>query len=251
MSVNKLISIKNAIIDAQDFLGIDHDKDVPFFTRLATLAEKEIGSARQYERTKTVVTICGCTAPIPNDCALVEVVVMGDYNNNCNNLLTQFCGNQSFTNVTLSGQAAFLVIDVGSPVGETTSFGYKNLIIQNNKLVFDTDLDGQVVTIQYLKFKTDCDGFLEIGENHVNAIRWYIIYHYLFRMSSGNYIERDKMNMAFQEWNRECRHARAEDNRLTESEQREVSLIYTNPHSGRGLWEGMYTTLGNSYFIWG
>ena len=251
MSVNKLVSMKNAIIDAQDFLGIDHDKDVPFFTRLASLAEKEIGSAGQYERTKTVVTICGCVAPIPNDCVLVEVAVMGDFGTDCGNLLAQFCGNQSFTNTTLSGQAAFLVIDVGSAINETVSFGYRNYTIQNNKIIFDNDLDGQVLTIQYLKFKTDCDGFMEIGENHVEAIREFIIWKYLDRKANPNYIDDRRAMRAMAEWDRLCRHARAEDNRLTLSQQQEVSRMYTNPHSGRGLWEGMYTTLGNSYFIWG
>ena len=43
MSINRLVSIKVPILDAQAFLGIDHDKDIPFMTRLATLAEKEIG----------------------------------------------------------------------------------------------------------------------------------------------------------------------------------------------------------------
>ena len=46
MSVNKLVSMKNAIIDAQDFLGIDHDKDVPFFHFLPSRYQSDLWNTR-------------------------------------------------------------------------------------------------------------------------------------------------------------------------------------------------------------
>ncbi|MFA7287673.1 MAG: hypothetical protein WC055_02235 [Melioribacteraceae bacterium] len=251
MSINKLISVRNPIIDAQDFLGIDHDKDVPWFTRLATLAEQQIGSYYQYERKRKVINISNCVACLPNDAVLVEAAILGDLGEDCDNLFASACGgvgSNSVTNVNSNG--LFLVVDLSPSPDSSISFGKVDYSIQNNKIIFDRSRDGQKVTVQYIRYKTDCDGFIEVGENHVNAIRWYIIYHYLFRKSGSNYIERDKMNIAFQEWNRECRHARAEDNRLTESQYREVARAYNNPMSGRGLWQGMYTTLGNFYTIW-
>jgi len=251
MSINKLVSIKVPILDAQAFLGIDHDKDIPFMTRLATLAEKEIGSYFQYERKREVVTICGCTAAIPNDAVWVEIAVMGDQGVGCGNLLNMFCGNQAVTNTNLDGQANFLVVDVGGATGETVTFGYRNYVLQNNKLVFDANLDGQVVTIQYLRFKTDCDGFMEVGENHVEAIREFIIWKYYERKSNPTYIDDRRAKDAMREWDRLCRHARAEDNRLTQTEQQEAAVLFANPYTGRGLWQNMYTALGNSYFIWG
>jgi len=84
----------------------------------------------------------------------------------------------------------------------------------------------------------------------VDAIREYIIWQYTRRQRQKNYIDRDMMALAEREWNRLCRNARAEDNRLTTSQSAEVARQWNNPMSGKGLWQGMYTTLGNYYTIW-
>lgn len=246
MSINKLISIKNPILDAQNILGIDHDKDVPLFTRLATLAEKEIGSYFQYERKQKVIEICGCSANLPNDSVLVEVAAMGDLGENCGDLLRRVCGITG-TTTNLSDNVNFLVVDIGGSVGEEINIGTVNYSIQNNKIIFDSDRDGQFITVQYLRYKTDCDGFMEIGENHVNAIRWYIIWHHYLGKKNKNYIDRDSMREAKAEWERECRHARAEDGRMTQSQREEAARLYSNPMTGRGLTLGMTPT---NYRIW-
>lgn len=250
MSINKLISIRNPIIDAQDMMGIDHDKDIPFMTRLATLAEKEIGSYFQYERAKTVLTIANNVALLPADAVLVEYGMLGDHldNANCDSWLNNTIANNNVTNVNSNG--LFLVVDISDSTANSFSFSPVNYSIQNNKMIFTNACSSDKITITYLKFKTDCDGFLEVGENHVNAIREYIVWMYLRRKSGKNYIDRDMMNMAQQEWNRECRHARAEDNRLTQPEIARVASLYNNPMSGRGLWQGMRTTLGDNFTIW-
>jgi len=250
MSINKVISVQNPILDAKEFLGIDHDKDNAIFTRWATLAEKEIGSYYQYERKRTVVTISGCTACLPTDAVLVEIAVIGDLGTDCGDLLNRFCGTINVTTTNMAGQSNFLVIDIGGTVGETINFGYMTYAVQDNKIVLDTNRDGVEMTIQYLRYKTDCDGFMEVGENHVNAIRWFITWMYYMRGKNKNYIDRDLISMARQEWDRECRHARAEDNRLSYSQHMDAARMYSNPYTGRGIWQGLYTTLGNSFFIW-
>lgn len=250
MSINKLISIRTPIVNAQESLGLDHDKNIPFFTRLATEAEKEIGSFYQYERTKKVLDIKNCAAYLPEDCVLVEVALMGDHGDNCDNLLQQWCGGitNDVTNVNSNG--LFLVVDVsgfddGSPI-----FGYVNYSYQNNKLIFDRGMCGDKITIQYLKLKTDCDGFMEIGENHVNAIKWYIMWHYTIRQRNKNYIDRDMLSLYEREWNRECAHARAQDAELTQPERENMVRNWHNPYSGRGMWQNLYTTLGTNFNIW-
>lgn len=254
MSINKLISIRNPIIDAQDTLGIDHDKDIPYFTKLATDAEKQIGSYYQYERTKKVIDVVNNIACLPNDAVLVECAMVGDHlsdancDSNFNNILNNTISNNSVTNVNSNG--LFLVVDISSNTPDSFNFNPLYYDIQNNKILFKNACNADKITIRYLKFKTDCDGFLEIGENHVNAIKWYIVWMYSFRQKAKNYIDRDLMNMAREEWNRECRHARAEDNRLTKPERDMVARMYGNPMSGRGLWQGMYTTLGTNFTIW-
>ena len=251
MSINKLISIKNPILDAKMHLGIDHDKDDPFFTRLAVMAEKEIGSYYQFERCRTVLDITNCTAQLPNDSKRVELAILGDHGTACGDLFAMAVNTLSndVTNVNTNG--IFLVVDIsGSQDGTVSNFTYVKYAIQNNKLIFDACYDGQKVTIQYLRFKVDCDGFMEIGENHVNAIRWYIVYNYLFRQSQSNYLVRDKYQHAYQEWNRECAHARATDNEATFSQHRDMVRLFHNPMSGIGLWQGMNTTLGTNFSIW-
>lgn len=250
MSINKLISIRNPIIDAQDALGIDHDKDIPFFTQLATRAEKEIGSYFQYQCARLVADVVNNVACLPNDAVLIECAITGDHLNdvNCDNNFNNIISNNNVTNVNSNG--LFLVVDISNSTPDSFNFNPLDYDIQNNKIIFKNVCNFNKVTIRYLKYKTDCDGFLEIGENHVNAIREYIVWMYLRRQSGKNYIDRDLMNTAREEWNRECRHARAEDNRLTKPEQELFARQFNNPMSGRGLWQGMYTTLGNNFTIW-
>lgn len=251
MSVNKLVSIRNPIVDAQMALDIDHDKDIPIFTRWATLAEKEIGSYNQYERTKAVLNIKGCVANLPNDCVMVELGIMGDHGTDCDNLFNVGCGiTSNVTNVNSNG--LFLVVDIYDYNNGSYNWGYVDFNIQNNKIIFDRGCVSEHITIQYLKYKTDCDGFMEIGENHVNAIKWFIMYNYSLRKmsKSGNYIDRDLMRLYREEWNRECAHARAQDNELTSSQRKRVVNLWHNPWAGKGMWQGMYGSLGNAYNIW-
>lgn len=254
MSVNKLISIRNPIMDAMTMLNLDHDKDEAIFTAWATDAEKQIGSFNQYERLRAVLDITGCSACLPVDCVMVEIAIMGNLGAGCENLFAAVCSNDDIAvRITQGGETNFLVVDVGDPANPVYPYGYVNYNIQNNKIIFDYDYTDRQVTVQYLRYKTDCNGFMEVGKNHVNAIKWFLVYQYLSRRMLGksrDYIDRNMFNHAYQEWNRECANARAEDNRPTFSDRQKIAKMYSDPFSGRGLWQGMYTTLGNNYYIW-
>lgn len=249
MSINKLVSIKTPIIDAQDYLGIDHDKDVPWFTKLATEAEKKIGSYFQFERKRKVIDITDCVAPLPNDAIKVEIAILGDLGEGCENIFANVCGSVSNSVTNVNSNGLFLVVDISSGDSGTT-WGYVNYQIQNNKLIFDQSFCGQKITIQYLQLKRDCDGFVEIGENHVEAIRWYIIFNYMFRKFQANYIDRDKWTFAFSQWERNCANARALDNEPTFSQHQEMTRLYNNAHSGIGIWQGVTNYSMANYTIW-
>lgn len=249
MSINKLISIKNPIVTAMDTLNIDHDKFIPKFTRLAVEAEKEIGSWYQYEIKRAVLPIVNCTACLPDEAVYVQVAILGDLGESCADLVANVCNTLNLPNTTGTVANSFLVVDVGDADG-TTIRGYINHQIQNNKLIFESNLDGQSVTIQYLAYVTDCDGFLEISENHVLAIKWYIIWQYYFGKTSLNSLEYGKMNKAEAEWHRECSHARAQDAQITQSDWAKIVGMYHNPMGGIGLAYGMNTTLGNGRNVW-
>ena len=250
MSANKLISIKNPIVSVMDDLGLDHDKFIPLFTRWAVEAEKEIGSWLQYTLKRAVLPITNCTACLPCDAVYVQIAILGDLGENCADLMANACGLVNLPNSYGTSANTFLVVDMGDTSETTAIRGYINHQIQNNKLVFEQDYDGQSVTIQYLAFQTDCDGFLEIGENHQLAIQWYITWKYLYRKNNLTGYEYGKMNKAEVEWHRECSHARAQDAEITESDRRKIVGMWHNPYAGIGLSDGMNTTLGNNWSAW-
>lgn len=251
MSINKLISIKNPIVDAMDLVNVDHDKNIPFFTRLAVLAEKEIGSYYQYELKREVLTISNCVACLPNNAVYVEVAIMGDLGSDCTDLNAKLSAiGVNLPSATGTVANSFLVVDIGDASTGGDFVGYVNFSIQNNKMIFEQNYDGQKITVQYLGYKLDCDGFLEISENHVNAIKWFIVWNYLFKKNGLNSLEYGKMKMAMGEWERECSHARAQDAELTPSQRAKIVGMWHNPVSGIGLSYGMNTTLGNRINIW-
>ena len=238
MSINKLVSINNAITDAIDMLALDHDTFRPMFTSWATYAEKEIGG-QGVIRKFAVIDICGCTAQLPDDVSKVTGAILGNYDPNCGSLF----------NPTLMANGAigrpagnnFIVVDVGS-IGDTPYCRSVPYEIQDNKMVFGYDVTQTQMTIMYEGYASDCDGFIKIGENHVEAISTYIQYKYWMRKQKKSNADMAMMQFAYREWDRLCAHARALDNELTETEREEMAQLYNDPYAGRGLYVGMRTS---------
>lgn len=250
MSINKLVSIKNPVLNAMMALGLDHDKDRPLFTLWATQAEEEIGSKGAMERKRVVLTIDGCAACLPQDARILECAIMGDYGCDCGDLMDRyFCNSGTIfadqSNPNLSG---FLIVDI-FVTGEQP-YGFVNYTIQDNKLVFASNYDGQKVTVQYQGAKTDCDGFIEVGENHVRAIEAYIMWKNFQRKKKKSGADFQEMIYLERLWNQLCSHARADDAMLTQPEREQIAQLNTDPYAGRGLAVGMRTTLGfgNNYY---
>ena len=245
MSINKLVSVRNAIIGAQALLGIDHDKDNPWFTLWAIQAEEEIGSKGAMERKRCVLTIEGCAACLPNDAMILEGALLGDYGCDCGDLFTStFCGGTVTVNNSSGDLSGFLIVDIN--VSGDIPYGQVDYTIQDNKLVFASNYDGQKVTVQYQGRKLDCDGFMEIGENHVRAVTAFIMWHYYMRFA-GKKTNNASLNLVGyweKQWNVLCSHARADDAILTPPEREAIALSLSDPFSGRGLSVGMRTTLG-------
>lgn len=249
MSIKKLVSIKNAVQDTFEDTGIDITKDIPVFTRWAVKAEREIGSYYSYRIKRAVLTVDECRVKLPCDAVSVQVVINGDQGSDCTDL---------FDSCNILGQtvgstvaSTFLVVD--ATLGLNSPF-FSNVRwdIQNDYLVFKSNLDGNKVTIQYLGLETDCDGFPLICENHLEAITEYIMYKYCVRSRfSANKMEIGDAKMHFAEWNRLCSHSRAMDNEISASDRNEIFAILHNPLSGWGLTLGMNTPLGSYNSIWG
>ncbi len=243
MSINKLISLKNPIIDAIDMLGLDHDKDYPIFATWAIDAEKEIGSRFQYIRKHAVLTIKGCAAELPCDAMYLQRALMGDLGCDCADLFNNCFGSINTSNTFSSGITdGFMIIDtaLSSNASDWTMPSYQ---VQDNKILFMNNYDGQSVTIQYLGIKTDCDGFVMIGENHKRAIAMYITYMWTLRKKKKSGADNSDLNFRFQQWDNLCRHARGDDNQLTEADKVEISDMMHDPTSGRSISLGMRTAI--------
>ena len=250
MSQNKLISIRNPIQDAMEMLNIDHDRFLPKFTNWATKAETEIGSYFQFTRKRTVLTVENCVACLPCDCVFLQRALYGDYGCDCDDLFASVCS--GLTQIATSDQSnldtsGFLIVDVGG--GGASTWSSIPHVVQNNKIILEKNYDGAKLTIQYLGYELDCDGFVMISQNHVSAIMWYVSWMHYFSKVNINSYEYGKMNKAETEWHRECSHARAVDGEATESERNKIISILHDPYIGIGLGVGMYPTGANNY-VW-
>jgi hypothetical protein len=249
MSIKKMISIKVPVLDAMELCGADHDKDRPVFTRWATLAEKDISSYYQYVKKIAVLDITNCVACLPSDAAYLQTAILGDFGCDCADLFTRVCsqyiGNTT-TLATSAGLPSFLIVDMG--VGVTSTILPVDHQVQDNKIIFAQNLDGQKVTIQYLGYDLDCDGFLNISENHVQAITYNICWKYFLRKKKKSNDDFNSVNVYERLWHRECANARARDGVLTESERLKIVARHHDPYVGIGLGVGMHTTLGNEWW---
>lgn len=250
MSIIKKISIKNAIQQAQDNMGIDHNRDIPLFTSWAVEADRKIGSYYSYKKKVVVLDVCDCRAELPCEAVAVLALMLGDHGCNCG---TKFHGLFSFINTNLSAHNAgsgWIVID-DSGLGHGGFRCGANYEIQNNQLVFSNNLDGKKVTVQILALEVDAQGFPLINQNHVDAVAQYIEYKNALRTrwnSTENKITESGIMHMEKEWGRKCRWARGDDAEPSESERREITSMINDPISGIGIALFRFNDL---YYGWG
>jgi hypothetical protein len=250
MSQNKLVSVKNVLVNLMDDLGLQHNKHTPMFVNWAILAEKKIGSYYAKKKKVDVLTIDGCTADLPCDCEYLQVAILGDVKDCCTDILERgfLCFNAEVGS-TFANQydlSSFLIVDLGGTEtsSNTVNFGFVRYEVQDNKIIFLNNYDGQKVTIQYLGVETDCDGIPYVGENHLEAIGEFCMWKYKRnRIKSGidiGIVDRHK-----REWEQLCADARATDAVPSESERRMIVEKLSDPFAGQGLYLGMHSTLDN------
>jgi hypothetical protein len=232
MAINKLISIKQAILEASEDMGFDITRDKPTFAMWAVRAEKDIGSYYSYKRQRAVLTITGCCAELPSGAAYLKAAVLGDHGCDCEALFTNLYTWASSS--AISASETFLIID--RPDTDSFCLGGSSYSIQDNAILFANNLDGQKVTIEYLGLQEDCDGFVMVNENHIPAIIEYIMWKFCIRSRFSNLkMELGDTKMHQQEYFRLASDSRAMDAQLTESERAEIVSLLTDPFSGYGL----------------
>lgn len=252
MSINKLVSVNNVIINLLDDMGLDHTKYKGSFVNWATMAEKNIGSYYQYKRKHVVLDICGCIAELPCDAAFLQRAIMGDLGTNCGDVFNNLCGwlgNLNNVNVTSGNidSTSFLIVDLPSSATSQTgtfSFGLAGHHVQDNKIVFDINRDGQKVTVQYLGIEADEDGIPLVGENHLEAIAEYIMWKFRRRrVRSG--IDLGVARDHEKRWHEYVARARGDDGELSDTDRIRIVQLIHDPFVGKGL--ELVPTLGNFY----
>lgn len=232
MSINKFVSIKIPVSHAFDEMGIDITRDKPTFTKWAVRAEKDIGSYYSYKRQRKVLDIVNCRAALPINAAYLKTALLGDHGCECGEL---FRGVYSWaSSISITTNEVFILVDnSGASCFDCCGVTWE---VQDNNLVFNKDLNGQKVTVEYLGLEEDCDGFVLINENHIPAIIQFIKWKYAER-SRFTPNKMDHMDVKYNkdEYFRLVSDARAEDNTLTDSQRAEIVALIHDPFSGYGL----------------
>ena len=238
MSLLKKVSIKIPVFQFIEDVGLDETRMLPLLKRWAVEADHKIGSYYAYKRQICVVEVNECKAELP--CSTVGVLawIYGDHGCNCGLLFKSCYKTQATLGIAISGLNGFDVVDpVGhSGIVQPVNVGWE---VQNNHIVFNNSFPaGQKITIQYLGYEEDDEGFPKINNNHLTAVAAYLEWK-LARQSRWKPTVRTQNEQAIKEmerrWAQECRQARAEDGQPSESERKEIVSMINDPMSGIGL----------------
>lgn len=255
MSLNKLISIHDAIYNTFGDTGLDIKTETPTFMRWAVDAEKKIGSYYGWKKQFQVLVGDKCRVKLPMNCMSVQRMVIGDYGCDCDSLMSN-ATNWSIQNLDvgafISANPGVFSLEVDlDPDGKNFNLYNNKYEIQNNNMVFASSVDKQKVTIMYLGYEVDCDGFLLVSENHILPITAYIKWQ-IAKRSRYTPIKMDivdiKMNEA--EWKELRNQARGEDAELQPQDQRAIAAMLHDPWSGWGcpLYSNDFFTPYVNYF---
>lgn len=241
MAVNKLISIKAAVLSAFGDMGVDHGKDIPTFTRWAAWAEREIGSYFSLRRAIYPIKVNKWRACLPLEAQYVQRVFLGNFGKDSNifDLFNVTCNDIGKT-ISFTQTDTFLVVD--RPQGmQDIIVGPMQWEVQDNDIVFSDNFDGQIITAQCLSLQMDEEGFPMVCENHLEAITEYIMYRYAKRSRfSPNKMELGDVFDLRKQWGILAAEARAVDSEMSEADRDEIKALLHDPISGYGLQLGMH-----------
>ena len=236
MAIKKKVSIKRAVQQALDNLGIDENDLTPVFQVWAADAEDAIGSYTQYKKCNYVLDACNCRVSLPCETKAVIAMMLGDHGTDCDLKFSQV-----LTSINTSQQPFNLAYSFSS-LGLTCnkSISWK---IQNNEMVFNENLTDKKITVQLLIQEVNSDGWMLINDNHVRAIATYIEYMYMKRSRhkiGGRNYSMGEIETVHQEWYRLCANAHATDAKLSPEEEAQLVALWNGPLSGyaNAFWLG-------------
>jgi len=232
----KKVSSYLPIQSFMDNIGMEDNRMIPVLQTWVNEADEKIGSYYAYERKIKVLNINNCKVELPCDVVAVLGVMLGDQGCECDvqfgNYYSNINAGSPNSNV---GSPGFAVIDVSSGVNSTSSRPY--YIVQGNSLVFSEKVTLEKVTVQYLGYIMDDDGFIMVNDTHVDAIAQYLEMKLAkkYRFIPAKRMSETAIREIDREWHRKCAHARAEDGKPSESEILFIKNLINDPTSGVGL----------------
>jgi hypothetical protein len=220
----KRISIRQPIINAIDETDPSLSRFQNQMMKWAKHIEKEIGSKLGYKYKALKYTVTGSTIELPDDCYRVVMLLLGDYEDQCNSRY-------------LSIDWAALNTDIREETDEYNSswYWYPSNAVVVEPLLWEEIADelnliyeytGTDITLIYQVIETDEHGFWLINESHSDAITKFIKYKVSSKYN-WKIFKSDKMlrqgHLVFskdleRDYNVAIRHARAEDGQASSYE---------------------------------
>lgn len=243
MSIKKLVSIKIPVYEAMEDMGTGESRNLPLFKRWAVSADERIGSYYSYKRNICNVVVDECHAELPCDVVAVLAIAIGDHGCDCGTMFQNIYSQFGHSNGTLITSLNGYVVSDGVISCQPLSWE-----IQNNHIVFAQNLHGQTLTIQYLGYENDAEGWPLVSETHIDAIAAYIqlkeAERSMWKVSVKTQSEQ-ALKRLDREWHRLCRNARGQDSVLSESDRQEIVAMINDPLSGIAMAQW---ALKNNYY---
>jgi len=237
MAINRFIDTDLVIEDLLQETGKDSQVYNPTFRRWIKKAYSYMNDiTKALDEIIEVHTVENCGIPVPKNATVLDVMISGDYGCECT----------AFLNTIVSGQA----------IETMPCIAGIDYTVENDRLRFTrADVNGEVFTVRWYGYKTDCKGKFMINELAVNACIAYCK-HMLAQRSiftSKEFRLTDGMIMFLkQDWQRKLAEARADMIQSTDAENASMAaMLNVDPLSySIGYSRGMGCDLVGSFNNW-
>lgn len=176
--MRRRVSIKNAILEVVESTSETYTKNMPTLMRWAKQSYIRINSYTASDPAVFLTTGEGTMAAIPSDAVMISLIFFGDITETLNpqlsapmfvDILERFINYQLVGGGFVTRREVYYYSD-GISI-QSTGIPWQ---VQNDKLIFEKDVDGQTFTILYLKLPSDEVGYPLIEEEQVQAIGKFI-----------------------------------------------------------------------------
>lgn len=244
MSINKLITINEILTHLVEETSPDVLEQKPALVRWAKECDQRIGAYYTYQENYYLRNVNGYTVQLPDETVHVVGIIYGDYLDQCPDVFNNYYNQINQTPGTYLGED---VVWKWSETDKALTCRKLNWSVQNNQVVFPSNMDAQEVTLKLLTYQTDKDGFILFNEHHVQAISLYL-QKMLAKQERWRNFKRGKLTTMHRamiddlerEYHKEVRRTKSDTEPWTDAQMQEISNMINHPFSGTGF----FNTLG-------